>query len=88
MRNRRLGKDDERRVQTSETLIEVAATRLVLRRLARHMTRTAERHPCPRSPSSRLSGAPCREAIAKHALSGYPRGSTPLSSGAKVASAC
>jgi putative transposase len=32
--NRRLAKDYERRVQTSETLIEVAATRLVLRRLA------------------------------------------------------
>src|SRR5690242_13956699 len=34
-RNRRLARDYERRVQTSETLIEVAATRLVLRRLAR-----------------------------------------------------
>jgi transposase len=34
IRNRRLAKDYERRVQTSETLIEVAATRLVLRRLA------------------------------------------------------
>jgi putative transposase len=34
VRNRRLAKDYERRVQTSETLIEVAATRLVLRRLA------------------------------------------------------
>ncbi len=34
--NRRLAKDYERRVQTSETLIEVAATRLVLRRLAGH----------------------------------------------------
>jgi len=32
-RNRRLAKDDERKVQTSETLIAVAATRLVLRRL-------------------------------------------------------
>jgi len=40
-RNRRLSKDYERRVQTSETLIEVAAARLVLRRLARHMTRRA-----------------------------------------------
>jgi putative transposase len=37
-RNRRLSKDYERRVQMSETLIEVAAARLVLRRLARHMT--------------------------------------------------
>lgn len=36
-RNRRLGKDYERKVQTSETLIELAATRLVLRRLAAHM---------------------------------------------------
>jgi putative transposase len=34
-RNRRLAKDYERRVQTSETLIEIAATRLALRRLAR-----------------------------------------------------
>jgi putative transposase len=33
-RNRRLAKDDERTVQTSETLIELAAIRLVLRRLA------------------------------------------------------
>ena len=32
-RNRRLAKDYERKVQTSETLIEVAATRLLLRRL-------------------------------------------------------
>jgi putative transposase len=36
-RNRRLAKDYERKVQTSETFIEVAATRLVLRRLAAHM---------------------------------------------------
>jgi putative transposase len=33
-RNRRLAKDYERKVQTSETLIELAATRLLLRRLA------------------------------------------------------
>jgi putative transposase len=33
-RNRRLAKDYERTVQTSETLIELAATRLALRRLA------------------------------------------------------
>jgi putative transposase len=33
-RNRRLAKDYERKVQTSETLIEVAAIRLLLRRLA------------------------------------------------------
>jgi putative transposase len=33
-RNRRLAKDYERKVQTSETLIEVAASRLLLRRLA------------------------------------------------------
>jgi hypothetical protein len=31
-----MSKDYERRVQTSETLIELAASRLVLRRLARH----------------------------------------------------
>jgi putative transposase len=40
-RSRRLAKDYERKVQTSETLIEVAAARLVLRRLAQHMTRPA-----------------------------------------------
>ncbi len=34
-RNRRLAKDYERKVQTSETLIEVAMIRLMLRRLAR-----------------------------------------------------
>ena len=34
-RSRRLSKDYERRVQTSETLIEVAMIRLILRRLAR-----------------------------------------------------
>jgi putative transposase len=33
-RNRRMAKDYERKVQTSEALLEVAATRLVLRRLA------------------------------------------------------
>ncbi len=35
VRNRRLAKDYERKVQTSETLIEVAMIRLMLRRLAR-----------------------------------------------------
>jgi putative transposase len=34
-RDRRLAKDYERKVQTSETLIEVAVIRLILRRLAR-----------------------------------------------------
>jgi putative transposase len=34
-RNRRLAKDYEREGQTSETLIEVAMIRLILRRLAR-----------------------------------------------------
>jgi putative transposase len=34
-RNRRLAKDYEREVHTSETLIEVATIRLILRRLAR-----------------------------------------------------
>ena len=34
-RDRRLAKDYERKVQTSETLIEVAMIRLILRRLAR-----------------------------------------------------
>ncbi len=40
-RNRRLAKDYERRVQTSETLIELAASRLLLRRLAGPVTPTA-----------------------------------------------
>jgi putative transposase len=35
MRSRRLSKDYERLVQTSETLIKVAMIRLILRRLAR-----------------------------------------------------
>jgi putative transposase len=35
MRNRRLSKDYERKGQSSETLIEVAMIRLILRRLAR-----------------------------------------------------
>lgn len=35
IRNRRLSKDYERKVQTSETLVKVAAIRLTLRRLAR-----------------------------------------------------
>src|SRR6476646_7101006 len=34
VRNRRLAKDYERKVQTSETLIEIAAIRLILRRFA------------------------------------------------------
>jgi putative transposase len=36
-RNRRLAKDYERKVQTSESLIEVAAIRLLVRRLAEPM---------------------------------------------------
>ena len=35
MRNRRLSKDYERKVQTSETFMEVAMIRLILRRLAK-----------------------------------------------------
>jgi putative transposase len=35
MRNRRLSKDYERIVQTSETFMEVAMIRLILRRLAK-----------------------------------------------------
>ena len=35
IRNRRLSKDYERKVQTSETFIKVAMIRLILRRLAR-----------------------------------------------------
>ncbi len=45
IRNRRLAKDYERRVQTSEMLIEVAALRLLLRRLAGQLTSTVDRHP-------------------------------------------
>jgi putative transposase len=37
MRNRRLSKDYERKVQTSETFIEVAMIRLILKRLARQV---------------------------------------------------
>lgn len=40
-RNRRLAKDYERKEQTSETLIKLAATRLALRRLAGRRTRRA-----------------------------------------------
>jgi putative transposase len=47
LRNRRLGKDYERKVQTSETLIEVAATRLVLRRLAVSVAEGIEPPPNP-----------------------------------------
>ena len=36
-RNRRMSKDYERKVQTSETLIELAMIRLILRRLARQV---------------------------------------------------
>ena len=36
-RNRRLAKDYERKVQTSETFVEIAAIRLVLRRVARDL---------------------------------------------------
>jgi transposase len=45
-RNRRLAKDYERRVQTSETLIEVATTRLLLRRWARHRPNMTPRAEC------------------------------------------
>ena len=37
MRNRRLSKDYERMVQSSETFIEVAMIRLILKRLARQV---------------------------------------------------
>jgi putative transposase len=37
MRNRRLSKDYKRKVQTSETFIEVAMIRLMLKRLAREV---------------------------------------------------
>jgi putative transposase len=38
-RNRRTTRDYERNAQPSESLVEVAATRLLLRRLAKHATR-------------------------------------------------
>ena len=37
IRNRRPAKDYERKVQTSETLIQLAAIRLLLQRLAGHI---------------------------------------------------
>ena len=37
MRNRRLSKDYERKVHTSETFIELAVIRLILRRMAREV---------------------------------------------------
>jgi len=36
-RNRRMSKDDERKVQTSETLIEVVMIRLLVARLAQKL---------------------------------------------------
>jgi len=45
IRNRRLAKDYERKVQTSETLIQLSAIRLLLRRLASHGTPRGEGHP-------------------------------------------
>jgi putative transposase len=43
--NRRLAKDYERRVQTSETLIELAVSRLLVRRLAEHGRPPIAGHP-------------------------------------------
>ena len=43
-RNRRLAKDYERMVQTSETLIEIAASRLLLRRLAHNRSKYQDPH--------------------------------------------
>ena len=43
-RNRRMSKDYERKVQTSETLIQVAMIRLLVTRLARHL-RTSSQPP-------------------------------------------
>jgi putative transposase len=45
IRTCRMARDYERRVQTSETLIELVAIRLLLRRLAGHMTSQAEPDP-------------------------------------------
>jgi putative transposase len=44
IRNRRLAKDYERKVQMSETLIELAAIRLLLRQLAGHIPLGAGGH--------------------------------------------
>jgi putative transposase len=41
-RNRRMARDYERKVQTSETFIDIAASHLVVRRLAADMTRRIE----------------------------------------------
>ena len=41
-RNRRMSKDYERKVQTSETLIQVAMIRLLLARLARHLRTSSQ----------------------------------------------
>ena len=41
-RNRRMSKDYERKVQTSETLIQVAMIRLLLTRLARHLRTSSQ----------------------------------------------
>jgi putative transposase len=54
IRSRQLAKDYERRVHTSETLIEVAATRLApvgWPGTQRIIVCTTERHPCPRHAS-------------------------------------
>jgi putative transposase len=60
-RNRRLAKDYERRVQTSETLIEVAAARLLLRRLgSRHVEHQIEGAPSPH-PSASDTAPPLSE---------------------------
>jgi transposase len=67
-RHRRMAKDYERKAQTSETLIEVAATRLLLQRLAKHMTRDRQ------DSLSRASGlrqrGQYRSAIAKDTVRG------------------
>jgi putative transposase len=47
-RNRRLAKDYERKVQTSETLIEIAATRLVVRRAVLRPLLCVNEHSCLR----------------------------------------
>jgi putative transposase len=45
IRNRRLAKDYEYRVQTSETLIEIATIRLLVRRITSHVALPARGHP-------------------------------------------
>lgn len=54
-RNRRLAKDYERMVQTSEMLLELAASRLLLRRLARTRSHDRDPHSSPAADGQLIS---------------------------------